>query len=134
MTRFTKDDIKRLYEKGKVSERDKEFVETHIGVKKSKYRNVKTVVNGISFDSRKEAAWYAKYDLLQRAGILTFEMQVKYDLIVNGIKIGFYKADFVLKYPDGKIEVVDIKGVKTSTYALKKRMIKAIYGIEIIEK
>lgn len=102
--------------------------------KTNKYRNVKTISNGIKFDSKKEANYYGKYKLMKAAGLLTFEMQVKYNLVVNGIKIGFYKADFVLTYPNGKIEVIDCKGIKTSVYALKKRLLKACLGIEIIEK
>ena len=63
-------------------------------------------------------------------------MQVRYDLIVNGIKIGFYKADFVT-YKDGQIlEVIDVKSEMTKklpVYRLKKKMIKAIYNFDIVE-
>ncbi len=63
---------------------------------KNKYNNIKTVINGITFDSKKEAAYYGILKLKQKAGLIdSFQMQVKYDLTVNGIKIGFYKADFV---------------------------------------
>jgi hypothetical protein len=63
-------------------------------------------------------------------------MQVKYDLVVNGVKIGFYKADFVT-YKHGKIlEVIDVKSEMTKklpVYRLKKKLLKAIYNIDIVE-
>ena len=103
----------------------------------SKYKNVKTVLNGITFDSKKEAAYYGILRLKEKAKLIDrFEMQVKYDLIVNGVKIGFYKADFVT-YKDGQVlEVIDVKSEMTKklpVYRLKKKMIKAIYGFDIVE-
>ena len=102
-----------------------------------KYKNVKTVVNGINFDSKKEAGYYGILRLKEKAKIIDrFEMQVKYDLVVNNIKIGFYKADFVT-YKNGKaVEVIDVKSEMTKklpVYRLKKKLVKAIYGIDIVE-
>ena len=52
--------------------------------------------------------------------------------MIKGVKVGFYKADF--RYmQDGELIVEDVKGMKTPIYNLKKKMIKAIYGIEILE-
>ena len=63
-------------------------------------------------------------------------MQVRYDLVVHNSKIGFYKADFVT-YKNGKaIEVIDVKSEMTKklpVYRLKKKLMKAIYNIDIIE-
>ena len=63
-------------------------------------------------------------------------MQVRYDLVVNGVKIGFYKADFVT-YKYGKVlEVIDVKSEMTKklpVYRLKKKLLKAIYNIDIVE-
>ena len=102
-----------------------------------KYNNVKTEINGILFDSKKEAKYYGILKLKQKAKLIdSFEMQVKFDIIVNGDKIGFYKADFVT-YKDGKIfEVIDVKSEitkKLPVYRLKKKLIKAIYGFNILE-
>jgi len=102
-----------------------------------KYKNVKTVVNGINFDSKKEAGYYGILRLKEKAKLIDrFEMQVRYDLIINGVKIGFYKADFVT-YKDGHVlEVIDVKSEMTKklpVYRLKKKMIKAIYGFDIVE-
>ena len=104
---------------------------------KNKYNNIKTVINGITFDSKKEAAYYGILKLKQKAGLIdSFQMQVKYDLTVNGIKIGFYKADFVT-FKEGKvIKVIDVKSEMTKklpVYRLKKKLIKAIDNIDIVE-
>jgi len=100
---------------------------------KNKYRAKKTTVDGIKFDSKKEAARYRDLKLLEKAGEITdLELQPKYDLIVNDTKCGFYKADF--RYiENGKEVVEDVKGMKTPVYNIKKKLIKAIYGIIIFE-
>jgi hypothetical protein len=100
---------------------------------RNKYRAVKTVVDGIKFDSKKEAARYQQLKLLERAGeIMELTLQPRFDLIVNGVKCGFYKADF--QYLEvGKYVVEDVKGMKTPVYNLKKKLVKAIYGIDIFE-
>jgi hypothetical protein len=102
-----------------------------------KYKNIKTVINGITFDSKKEAAYYGILKLKQKAILIDrFEMQVRYDLVVNNVNIGFYKADFVT-YKHGKVfEVIDVKSEITNklpVYRLKKKLMKAIYGIDIVE-
>ena len=102
-----------------------------------KYNNIKTVINGITFDSKKEATYYGILKLKEKAKLIDrFEMQVRYDLVVHNSKIGFYKADFVT-YKNGKaIEVIDVKSEMTKklpVYRLKKKLMKAIYNIDIIE-
>lgn len=100
---------------------------------RNKYGAIKTTVKGIKFDSKKEASRYLSLLLLQKFGhISDLSLQPKFDLIVNGTKIGFYKADF--KYTQyGKEVIEDVKGMKTPIYNLKKKMIKAIYGFDIFE-
>ena len=102
-----------------------------------KYKSVKTVINGTEFDSKKEAGYYNVLRLKEKAKMIDrFEMQVKYDLVVNGHKIGFYKADFVT-FKNGKVlDVIDVKSEMTKklpVYRLKKKLIKAIYGFDIVE-
>lgn len=103
--------------------------------KRPKYGNRKTVVDGITFDSQAEARRWSLLKLLQKGGqIKKLERQVKYLLAVEGVKIADYVADF--RYIDIKrqAEVVeDVKGVKTPVYRLKKKLMKAIYGIDIAE-
>ena len=101
----------------------------------SKYRNTKTIIDGIQFDSKAEASRYQELLLLQRAGVIhSLELQPRYDLVVNGCKLGFYRGDF--RYIDvatGQSVTEDVKGVATPVYKLKKKLVKALYGIDIVE-
>jgi len=100
---------------------------------RSKYNAKKCVIDGIKFDSLKEGRRYNQLKLMEKSGVITdLELQPKYDLIVNGVKVGFYKADFRYK-ASGKEVVEDVKGMKTPIYNLKKKMIKAIYGFDVFE-
>lgn len=96
---------------------------------KRKYNNIKTVVDGIKFDSKKEAKRYGELKLLEQAGeISVLRLQVKFNLSVCS-----YVADFVY-YDKNKIMVVeDCKGMKTPVYNLKKKMVKHELGIDILE-
>lgn len=102
------------------------------GIKTSKYKNVRTEVDNIKFDSTKEAKYYGILKLRKAAGELTFERQVKYDFVINGVLVCSYVADFVLQFPGYKL-VVDVKGMRTPIYKLKKKLMKAVYGIDITE-
>lgn len=101
-----------------------------------KYKNIPQLVNGFNFDSKKEAKRYLELLMLEKAGeIFDLELQPKFDLMVNGVKVGFYKADF--QYVDkksGKRVVEDVKSKATITpvYRLKKK-IMATLGINIQE-
>lgn len=102
--------------------------------KKNKFKNVKTIVDDIKFDSLKEARYYGKLKILKQSGeVIDFEIQPRYDLIVNGTKIGFYKADFKVTWKSGNVQVVDCKGMKTPVYMLKRKLMKAIHNITIHE-
>ncbi len=102
--------------------------------KPSKYRNQKTEVDGHVFDSLAEARHYWDLKHLERAGDITdLELQPVFPLIVNGVKVAQYRSDFRYKDRQGRIHVVDVKGVRTSTYILKAKMVKAIYGIDVEE-
>ena len=104
--------------------------------KSSKFGAKKTVVDGITFDSKWESERYGQLKAMERGGIVTdLELQVKYDIIINDIKICKYIADFVYKEesPDGKIKeiVEDAKGFETPEFKLKKKLMKAVHNIEI---
>jgi len=111
--------------------------DTEKEAKPAKYFNVKTELHGATFDSQKEAGRFQELLWMQRAGLVrNIELQPRYDLIVNGKKCGFYKGDF--RYEEiatGNTVVEDVKHPKTrtATYALKKRLIKALYDIDIVE-
>ena len=112
-----------------------EFKEINFQIpKRMKYRNVKTEIDGIKFDSKKEAAYYSKLKLLKASGdVLAFQMQVRYNFKYNGILLCFYKADFVVKWKTSGEKVIDVKGRKLPMYNLKKKMMKAFHGIDIME-
>lgn len=102
--------------------------------KKSKYNNRKTVVDGITFDSKKEADYYCVLKLLKQAGeIRDFGLQPRYELQPafekNGMKYRpiTYIADFVIVNNDGTAEVVDVKGVETQVFKIKKKMFEYHY-------
>ena len=101
----------------------------------SKYRNVKTVVDGVTFASKREAARYGELKLLERAGeIANLELQRKFVIVVHGHTICRYIADFV--YHDnktGKMVCEDVKGFKTAVYSLKRKLMKAVLGVDILE-
>ena len=104
--------------------------------KSSKFGAKKTIVDGITFDSKWESERYGQLKAMERGGIVTdLELQVKYDIVINDIKICKYIADFVYKEesPDGKIKeiVEDAKGFETPEFKLKKKLMKAVHGIDI---
>ena len=106
----------------------------------AKYYNKKTVYNGITFDSKKEADRYVVLTLLQKAGKITdLEVQVPFELIpsqkVDGLTVErpcVYKADFVYR-ENGKMVVEDTKGVKTKDYIIKRKRMLHVFGIQIRE-
>jgi Protein of unknown function (DUF1064) len=120
--------------------------------KRTKYRAIRTVVDGISFASKKEARRYSELKLMEKAGeIARLKWQVPFDLKVNSVKICRYVADFtydqIVGYNpggptdsplDSPFEVVvrvveDTKGFRTPLYRLKARLMDALYGIKILE-
>jgi len=100
----------------------------------NKYRNIKTEIDGIVFDSKKEAAKYCELKMRVKCeDLIKFERQVPFIIMVNNTKICTYYADFVTYSKAGIREVLDVKGVKTQIYRLKKKLIKALYNIDIID-
>lgn len=103
--------------------------------KKHKYNAKPTEVDGIRFDSKAEASQYMDLKIQERLGaIQSLELQPSFPLIVNGVKIGTYRADFrYIVTKTGETVVRDTKGMKTPVYTMKKKLVKALYGIDILE-
>lgn len=104
--------------------------------KYNKYNAKKTEFMGYKFDSKWEAERYGQLASMQMAGVVEdLQRQVKYDILVNDHKICRYVADFVYKliHENGKKEeiVEDAKGVQTTDFIIKKKLMKAIYNINI---
>ena len=122
----------------------------------NKYGSKKAEVNGIVFDSKKEAKRYQELLLLEKAGaIQNLQRQVKYVLIpaqreftneiyTKGRKKGHFKqgkllerecsyiADFVY-IENGKIVCEDTKGFRTKDYIIKRKLMLKVHGIRITE-
>lgn len=105
----------------------------------SKYHAKKTVVDGIEFDSAKEAKRYAKLrDMAEAGEIQDLRLQVPFELLPSFERDGVkyrgmkYIADFDY-YRDGKRVVEDCKGMKTAEYKLKKKLMAYINHINIEE-
>jgi hypothetical protein len=103
--------------------------------KLSKYKNKQTWADGHHFDSIAEKNYYLQLKLRKLGNdIKDLKLQPIFPLVVNDQKVGQYEADF--QYVDcktGEVVVVDVKGFRTREYLLKKRLMKAIYQIDIVE-
>lgn len=95
----------------------------------SKYKNKRTVIDGISFASKMEAARYEELKLLVKAGrIKDLLLQPRFKLWVEGKLICTYVGDFIYRdIYDNVVVVEDVKGVKTSTYKIKAKLFQALY-------
>ncbi len=104
-------------------------------VARSKYRAQPTTVDGIRFASQREAQRYSALKMLQRCGaIRDLELQPEYPIDVAGQRICRYLADF--RYVDlvtGEVVTEDVKGMKTPAYRLKKKLVEALYPVQIRE-
>lgn len=104
----------------------------------SKYRAKKTVVDNITFDSIAESKYYEQLKwLLQAKQIKYFKLQPKF-LLQDGFKKNGvtvrkieYKADFEVHNLDGSIEIVDVKGVETKDFIIKKKLFLNKYDLPL---
>lgn len=102
---------------------------------KHKYFATRTEVDGVWFDSKKEAAKYRELKIQERMGLIkNLKLQPSFEVVVNGVKICTYVADFTAwDAITGEQVVIDVKGFKTPVYKIKKKLVEAIYGIKIVE-
>lgn len=112
--------------------------------RRSKFFSKKVVVEGITFDSKKEGEYYLKLKELEKKGtIKDLELQKEY-ILQDKFKINnktrrqiTYKADFkYISTEDDKLHVVDVKSpytAKDKVYRLKKKLFEYKYGIELEE-
>jgi hypothetical protein len=103
--------------------------------KLSKYKNKQTWADGHHFDSIAEKDYYLQLKLRQMGGdISDLKLQPQYPLVINDTKVGTYVGDFL--YTDNKTGekvLVDVKGFRTQLYLMKKKMVRALYAIDITE-
>lgn len=105
----------------------------------SKYHAKKTTVDGITFDSKREADRYIALKSMEENGIIeNLRRQVRYELVpafdVDGrhYRPVYYVADFVYR-EDGREVVEDVKGMRTDVYRLKSKLFARRYGMSIKE-
>jgi Protein of unknown function (DUF1064). len=98
-----------------------------------KYGNQPTEIGAHKFASKREAKRYAVLASMQEQGEITnLRLQKRYPIVVNGKKVCVYVGDF--EYQSGGMVIVeDAKGVKTSVYKLKRKLMQIVNGIEIRE-
>lgn len=93
----------------------------------NKFNAKKSDYNGIKFDSKGEAGYCQELDWRIKAGeILSYERQVKIPLIVNGVLICNYYADFVVTGKHGEKEVHEYKGLVMPLFQLKWKLLQAL--------
>ena len=109
-------------------------------IKGSKYCNKRTEVDGITFDSKKEAERYLELKMMERAGMIkNLELQKRFVLIpeTDKYRACHYVADFAYMTYNGNEVIEDVKGYKSGQayqlFILKKKLFYAKYGIEITE-
>lgn len=95
----------------------------------NKYHAKKAVVDGITFDSKKEAQRYSELKILEKAGEIShLRLQPKFELQPsfrkNGVLIRAitYTADFKYLTKDGEPIVEDVKGMRTQQFELRRKM------------
>ena len=107
----------------------------------SKYGAKKVTIDGITFDSKAEGRYYEHLLKLKKTGVVEdFEMQKPYTLLdkfphpktgktIRAIK---YVPDFEVIYTDGRVEVVDVKGMQTDVFRMKCKLFMFRYQIPLV--
>jgi hypothetical protein len=101
---------------------------------KRKYRNEPVVIDGRRYDSKREAAYCENLILLEKSGkIGGLEFQVRFPLLgPKGEVICTYVADAAFyDHEQDRFRVIDVKGVETDVFKLKRKMMLALKGIAV---
>ena len=123
--------------------------EKGVAPRANKFNAVRTVTENAAYDSKHEASRIESLFVLEQAGVIcNLRVHPIYDLVVGGVHIAKYEADanflvkkeFVLHTLDGPLTLmpgefctVDAKGCKTPAYKMKRRLMKGIHQIEVLE-
>jgi hypothetical protein len=97
---------------------------------KHKFHAKKVEIDDISFPSKKEATRYKQLKTLQEEGVVLFFLRQVPLHLPGGVK---YVCDFLVFLADGNVRFEDVKGFKTETYKIKKKIVEDVYPIEIFE-
>lgn len=95
----------------------------------SKFGNIKKEYKGRIYDSTREANYARDLDLqLHGKDILAWQPQIRIPLWVNGVRVAYYVADFLVVNKDNEEEIHEVKGMWTPMGKLKWKLVQAIYG------
>lgn len=104
---------------------------------RGKYLNKKVEVDGLLFDSQKEARRWSELRLLERAGqISDLSRQVRMPLRVNGKLVCTFIPDFTYVGADGQAVIEDVKSDftrKLPVYRIKAKLVEALTGTKVLE-
>jgi hypothetical protein len=95
---------------------------------KHKFNAKTTELDGIKFSSKKEAAYYVRLKRLVAAGDVVFFLRQVPLHLPGGVRL---VVDFLEFRADGTVHFVDTKGMETESFKAKRRMIEAVYPIQI---
>jgi hypothetical protein len=96
--------------------------------KKHKFSAKRCEADSIKFGSKAERSYYFKLQALQKNGdVVFFLRQVPFDLPGNTK----YFVDFQVFYADGSVAFVDVKGMSTPLFIMKKKQVEELYPINI---
>ena len=93
---------------------------------RNKFNAKKQIYKGMKFDSKKELTRYLVLEQMEKNNYISeLELHPMIPLIVNGIKIGKYTADFKYKNNNGEVIIEDVKSkvTKTRDYILRKKIL-----------
>jgi len=93
-----------------------------------KFSAVRCEQDDIKFSSKAERSYYNKLKLLQKAGeVVFFLMQTPFKLPGNTK----YVVDFQVFYADGTVSFIDVKGMSTPMFIMKKKQVEDLYPVKI---
>lgn len=105
---------------------------------KTKYKNKSCFVDGVRFDSRREAAYYGELLMQKKAGLISgFKRQVTFHLYAHEVgaepefqrqrQVCDHRVDFLVTRLNGDQEVHEVKGFATEVWNLKRKLFEANY-------
>lgn len=96
--------------------------------KTNKYKAKRCEYDGIKFHSHKEMTYYIGLKLMIKDGDVSYFLRQVPIFLPGNVK---YIVDFQVFFKDGSINYIDVKGIKTPMFILKKKQVEALYPIKI---
>jgi hypothetical protein len=136
MSGITKKSIQKKRFDLAIEEDKRTVIELLLKKPKNKYNAIQKEYNGVTYHSTKEAKYAMFLDRkIKTKEVERWERQLPFLLFVNGFLICKYILDFKVYYADGAIKHIDVKGIKAGVpfqlFAIKQKLMKAIYNIDV---